>query len=30
MIALWAPALFEKHLLKDQKEYSKLMQKLDK
>jgi MraZ protein len=30
MIALWEPSLFEKHLLKDQREYSKLMQKLDK
>jgi len=30
MISLWDPNLFEKHLLKDQKEYSKLMQKLDK
>jgi MraZ protein len=30
MIAVWDPNLFDKHLLKDQKEYSKLMQKLDK
>jgi MraZ protein len=30
MISLWDPKVFEKHLLKDQKEYSKLMQKLDK
>ncbi len=31
MIVVWEPNLFEKHLLKDQREYSKLMQKnLDK
>jgi len=30
MIAVWDPNLFDKHLLKDQREYSKLMQKLDK
>jgi MraZ protein len=31
LIVVWEPVLFEKHLLKDQQEYSKLMQKnLDK
>lgn len=31
LIVVWEPGLFEKHLLKDQQEYSKLMQKnLDK
>jgi len=31
VIVVWDPGLFEKHLLKDQREYSKLMQKnLDK